>query len=296
MARTFTSFDDLKATLATLGPEDMLPAVALTPELAADILAHDPVNRKVRSGNLAKIKRDIEGGFWDSRKSSPMRFLPTHQLADGQHRCKAVVETGKTIVVAICLIPDTIGVDEGASRTLTDHLQLSYHLDEPTAQLVSVVTKAICHLPSPGNREYLNFFEEHRAFITECAEKPLAWLAEQMPIVSAVFKPAVLATLRARAIHEKQEPAVSVDQLLYDAINGGATAPEGSPRRALAKQFYDAMQEAFTRKKVKRADMLGWILAALKFEREGVLKNILTARLPGGKKRGRAKKPQPVAA
>ena len=41
--------------------------------------------------------------------------------------------------------------------------------------------------------------------------------------------------------------------------------------------------------------MLKWLLAALKFEREGVLKNILTAKLPGDKKR-RTKKQTQVAA
>ena len=280
MARTFSSFDDLKVALIALGPEDLLPAVALTPELAADILAHDPVNRKVREKNLTKIKRDIQEGFWDPRKSSPLRFLPTHQLADGQHRCRAVVETGIAIVVTICTVPDTVGVDEGAGRTLVDHLRLSYHFDEATANLVSVATKALCHVPAAGNRDYLAFFLEHRAFLTECAEKPQAWLADQLPSIAAVFKPTIVSKLRARAIYEKSEPAESVDQLLFDAINGGATAPEGSPRRALAKQFFDAMQEAFTRKKSKRADMLAWLLAALKFEREGQLKNIVTARLP----------------
>lgn len=285
MARTFSSFEELETALKALGPEDILTAVSLTPELASEILAHDPVNRKVRMGNLAKIKRDIEGGFWDPRKAPPLRFLTSIQLADGQHRCKAVVETGITIVVAVCVVPDTVGVDEGAGRTLADHLQLKYKVDDTTAQLMSVVTKALCHIPSAGNREYLEYVTEHKAFITECAQKPQAWLADQAPSVAAVFKPALMATLRARAIHEKQEPAESVDELLYDAINGGATAPEGSPRRALAKQFFDQMQEAFSKKKTKRADILNWLLAALYFAREKVIKNIGTARIPGQKKK-----------
>jgi hypothetical protein len=55
------------------------------------------------------------------------------------------------------------------------------------------------------------------------------------------------------------------------------------------------MLAAFENKKTKRQDMLKWLLAALKFEREGVLKNILTAKLPGDKKR-RGKKPARAAA
>jgi hypothetical protein len=281
MPRTFDSFDDLKTALTALGPEDLLTAVLLTPALAADILAHDPVNRKVRGGNLAKIKREIEGGYWDPRKSTPLRFLPSTRLADGQHRCLAVTETQTAITVSICIIPDTVGVDEGAARSLVDHLQLSHGLDEAHANLASVVTKALCHVAAAGNRDYLTFFQEREAFIRECAEKPIAWLADQQPSVAAVFKPAILAMLRARAIAENAEPADSVDQLLVDAINGGTTAPEGSNRRAIARQLFDAMQDAFTGKKTtKRKDMLRWVLAALKLEREGQIKNILTARLP----------------
>jgi hypothetical protein len=295
MVRTFATFEALKQDLANLAADDLL-MVSLTPELAADILAHDPVNRRLRPGNLTKLKREIEGGFWDSRKSTPLRFLPALRLADGQHRCRAVIETKTAVTVSMCIVPDTVGVDEGAARTMVDHIQLMYGFDEAKANLVSTVTKALCHVPAAGNREFLAFFKEHEAFIVESADKPLAWLADQTVGLAAVFKPSILAPLRAKAIHENSEPAESVDQLLYDAVNGGATAPEGSPRRALAKQFYDAMQDAFkSRKATKRQDILKWLLAALKFEREGQLKNILTARIPGDKKR-RGKKPAAVAA
>jgi len=288
MAQTFANFAELKQALSVLGPEEMLSAITLTPALAADILAHDPVNRKVRNGNLAKLKREIEGGYWDPRKSTPLRFLPALRLADGQHRCRAVVDTNIAIVIAACIVPDTVGVDEGAARTLADHLQLSHDLDEAHANLASVVTKALCHVPSAGNRDFLAFYLEHKALIRECAEKPLTWLSDQQPSVAAVFKPAILATIRGRAIQENKEPAESVDQLLLDAINGGTTAPEDTPRRALAKQLFDAFHEAFAKKKsVKRGDMLDWVLAALKFQREGLLKNILTARRPEKRRKGK---------
>ena len=285
MALSFASFEELKTALSTLGPEEIIPALLLTPELAVDILAHDPVNRKVRAGNIAKLMREIQGGHWDQRKSPPLRFLPTLRMSDGQHRCLSVAKTGIAIVVSACIVPDTVGIDEGAQRTLVDHLQLSHGLDAERATLASVVTKALCHVANAGNRDYLEFYKQHEEFIGECVEKPIAWLEDQAPSVAVVFKPAVLATLRARAIAEKQEPAESVDQLLSDAINGGATAPEGSPRRALAKQFFDSMQEAFTsKKKTKQADILKWLRAALYFEREQTVKNIMTARLPSEKK------------
>jgi hypothetical protein len=285
MARQFGTFDELQVALAALASDEQF-SVLLTPELAADILAHDPVNRKVRRGNVLKLVREITGGHWDPRKSTAMRFLPTQRLADGQHRCLAVVETNTAIVVPICLVPDTVGVDEGAGRTLADHLQLSFGFNEVEAGLASAVTKALGHVSGAGNRDYLEYFQAHEVFVRECVAKPLAWLADQMPSVAKVFKPQALVVLRARAIIENEQPAESVDQLLYDAINGGATAPEGSNRRALAKQFFDAMHDAFT-KRGKRPEMLKWLLAALTAERAGQIKNILTMRMPSKKKHRR---------
>lgn len=283
MARQFATFDELQTALKVLEADEHLP-VMLTPELAADILTHDPVNRKVRRANVLKLVREITGGHWDPRKSTAMRFLPTQRLADGQHRCLAVIETKTAIVVPVCLVSDTVGVDEGAARTLADHLQLSFGFDEDQAALAAAVTRALEHVSGAGNRDYLDYFKAHEIFIRECVSKPLGWLADQQPNVAKVFKPVSMSVLRARAIVENEQPAESVDQLLYDAINGGATAPEGSPRRQLAKQFFDAMHDAFS-KRGKRPEMLKWLLAALKAERDGQIKNILTMRMPSKRKR-----------
>jgi hypothetical protein len=289
MAQTFATYDDLKTALMA-HPDQILPAVELTPALADDILAHDPINRKLRPLNLAKLRREIEGGHWDGRKSTAMRFLPTGRLADGQHRCRAVVESKIAITVPMCIVTDTLGVDEGANRTLVDHLQLEGALNAEEAMLVSIVTKALCDVTAPSNRELLDYYHAHQAFILESVRKPLDWLSDQTAGVASIFKPIVLVVLRARAIHEAEQSPEAVDQFLYDAINGGKTAPENSSRRLLAKQLYDAMEEAFTAKKAKRRAMYEWLLAGLKLERDNVVKNIKTTRL-GDKKKGRRKPP-----
>jgi hypothetical protein len=291
MAHEFGSFTELKAALLALGPEDNLPAVLLTPELAQDILDHDPVNREIRKHKIEQLKREVTGGYWDLRKCTAMRFLPSGQMADGQHRCLAVVATKVAILVPMCIVPDTIGVDEGANRTLVDHLQLSFSLQKEQAVLASIVTKALCEIHSANNRDFLEFFRQHRAFIMESVTKPLGWLEDQMPAVAAIFKPALLAVNRARLIQKDKEPAESVDQLLHDTLNAGVTAPEGSPRRALAKQLYDQMQAAYEKKGAKSKDFRTWTLNALYCERQNVIKNIITARPLGQKKRGKKAKP-----
>jgi hypothetical protein len=287
MAQEFGSFDDLQAALAALPPDEQL-SLRLTPELAQDILNHDPVNRKIRPANVQRLVREINGGHWDPRKSTAMRFLLSKRLGDGQHRCKAVIETGIPITVPCCLVSDTIGIDEGAGRTLVDHLQLSFGFDEHQATLASAVTKALNHVGGAGNREFLDFFKENELFIRECVNKPAEWLADQEPVIAKIFKPVAVAVMRARAIRENQEPAESVDQLLNDAINGGATAPEGSPRRALSKQYFDAMSDSF-QKRTKRPEAFRWLLNALKAARDGQIKNITTMRIA---KKSKTKKKQ----
>ena len=292
MARTFESFADLKTALIALGDEEMLTAVQLTPELAQDILNHDPVNRRLRPWKQAQFVREIEGRHWSFQKSTPLLFLaPVMRLADGQHRCRAVIEAKTAIVTSMGVILDTLGVDENEKRTLVDHLTIDYKLADAEVILAAGVTKALCHEPNAGNREWLTFFRENQSFILESVRKPMGWLDEQdSKIIRAIFRPQVLVQMRARAIRNHGEPAESVDQLLYDAINGGATAPEESPRRALARQLWDEMEKAHSAKRgPKQIEMLNWLRNALRFEREGIFGDITTARLPGGKSKRRKK-------
>jgi len=287
------TLESLMTALLARGADDPPMPMRLTPELAKDILDHDPVNREIRPGNLARIKREVEGGRWDARKAPTMKFLPSGRMSDGQHRCKVVAETGITISVFATIVTDTLGVDEGANRTLVDHLQIHHHLPKLEAQLVSTVTKALYHEPSPGVREYAEFFEANRDFILESVAKPLEWLGEHGQTINAIFKAPTVATLRARAIRDNREPAEAVDQFLHDAINNGKTAPENSLRRQLGETFYRAMDDAHAGRKFKTKAALDWLLNALAAARENKIRNIITAKRP--KKKGRRQPPSAAA-
>jgi hypothetical protein len=279
------TLEALMTALLARGADEPPMPMRLTPELAQDILDHDPVNREIRPGNLTRIKRAIEGGRWDLKKAPLMKFLPSGRMSDGQHRVKAVAETGITIPVYVVIVTDTLGVDEGANRTLVDHLQIHHHLPKLEAHLASTVTKALYHDACPGVREYAEFFEAHKVFILECAAKALEWLGEHGQTINAIFKAPVVATLRARAIRDNREPAEAVDQFLHDSINNGKTAPENSLRRQLAETFYKAMDDAHAGRKFKTKAAIDWLLNALAAARENKIRNIITAKRP--KKKGR---------
>ena len=293
MARSFSSYLDLKAALTALGPEEILSAVELTPALAEDILNHDPVNREVRSSNVKKLQREIEGGHWDPRKSPFMRFDGEGRLADGQHRCRACMASGRAIVVHMVGLPDTIGLDQGASRSLADQLKIHEHLDRAECDLAATVTKAICKVSAATDREQMAVFREHRDFILECVRKPIGWLTDKERSVAAVMKPALLAVARAQEIHLFDQPATEVDELLEDIVNGGDNAPEGSLRRHYARQIWDKMQDAHVKKGARLKDIIKWISVSIDGKRKGVSKSVMLARFPG---KGRRKASRRTAA
>jgi hypothetical protein len=294
MAQTFDTFAQLMTALRSW-PEDSLPTVLLTPALAAEILASDPVNRKIRMGNLERLKREITAGLWNVQKSSAMRFLDTNQLADGQHRCRAVIATETPIVVPMAIVTDTLGVDEGAPRTVGDHLGLRGVAAEDTG-VASQVTHTLCKIFNAGIRDYVDYFEANREFIMECVTKPKAWLAEQDRVIGVIVKPALLASIRAQAIMLYHEPADAVDEVLYDIVNMGATAPEGSPRRQVAQQIFEQLRLAHEKKGAKARDVMSWVRNALACARQGKVRNVITAKLLTAKKSGRPRKPPATVA
>lgn len=76
----------------------------LTPERARAFLASNGPggqrNRKISRTHLEKLKADIEADRWNSNGQS-LKVARSGALLDGQHRCTAVVETGKTIEVVL---------------------------------------------------------------------------------------------------------------------------------------------------------------------------------------------------
>lgn len=295
MTKQFTNYHDLVTALTALTADEILPSVELTPTLAEAILAHDPVNRDLRKANVEKLRREIVGGFWDHRKSALMRFTESDgRLSDGQHRCRAVIEAGMSIIVHMATAPDTIGMDQGATRTLADQLRIHANLtDKVQRDLASTVTKRICGITGANDRELITFFEANKGFILECVTKPLGWLADQEASVAAVIKPSLLAVTRAEEIHLNNQPASEVDELLEDLVNAGETAPEGSPRRSAAKQVWDAMQSAFQKRGPKLKDVLKWVHVAIDQKRAGHVRNIMHARFSG---KSRRKAPTPPLA
>lgn len=103
--------------------------VELTPELAELLLANNPQNRKLSPHKVAEYARDITAGNW-RHNGETVIIADTGELNDGQHRCQAVVETGRSITTEMTFGVERDSrktVDIGMKRAIGQHLQMAGH-------------------------------------------------------------------------------------------------------------------------------------------------------------------------
>lgn len=146
--------------------------VHVTPQIARTWLNHNPKNRSLRESPVARFSRDMVAGAW-LENGDAVRFDENGNLLDGQHRLKAIADSGTTqtsLVVAGLpkLVQDTL--DDGTRRTMSD--RLAFH-EEASPAILSAVLRNII-LWEQGSRknglgryqptvtESLEFLEQHR--------------------------------------------------------------------------------------------------------------------------------------
>ena len=97
----------------------------LTPALAKELLSRTVINRKISRARVDQYKRLILAGEWRFTSNHTMAVSKKGALLDGQHRCMAVVEAGKTIFVILTYGWDDDVfpyLDRAAGRTASDTL------------------------------------------------------------------------------------------------------------------------------------------------------------------------------
>lgn len=104
--------------------------VTITPILAALLLEKNPANRNVSAIAVERISRDIKGGRWEFNGEAIV-VSKDGQLNDGQHRLRAVVETGMPIRTVMVIGPERASrmtLDTGIARTVGHFLKMEgYH-------------------------------------------------------------------------------------------------------------------------------------------------------------------------
>lgn len=100
--------------------------IELTPVLAEILLQRNPANRTLVATKLADYCHDIEAGNWELNGEAIL-ISKDGLMNDGQHRCTAVIHTGRSIktVITFGVSRDSrVTVDQGAVRTAGDYLAM----------------------------------------------------------------------------------------------------------------------------------------------------------------------------
>lgn len=98
--------------------------VLLTPELAAELMARNEMNRRIKAHHRARLKASLKNGEWKFNGDT-IRLTKSGRMCDGQHRCQVVIDTGIPIWVVLVegLEEDVFDtIDIGARRIAADVL------------------------------------------------------------------------------------------------------------------------------------------------------------------------------
>lgn len=121
----------------------------LTPELAELLLKRNPANRTIKQKKVVEMQRDIlEGNF--PFNGEAVIVADTGDLNDGQHRCLAVLGSGRTISVMFSFgapRESRTTVDTGIARTPGDMLSMRGMRD---ANNVAAVAAALWQVAQYG--------------------------------------------------------------------------------------------------------------------------------------------------
>ncbi len=121
----------------------------ITPAKAQQWLNHNKGNRKLRDGVVEKYAEDMRQGRW-TRCPMPISFYADGEVADGQHRLWAIVESGTTqefLVLRNLAREDGLNIDTGLSRGVVDAGRIS-GLDKNLSPEIVATARAIA-LGSP---------------------------------------------------------------------------------------------------------------------------------------------------
>lgn len=121
---------------AAIGP------LTITPEVAAEMLGVNTVNRRKKDLRIDRYARDMMNGNW-RLTGQTVQFSRSGRLLDGQNRLMACIKDGAPFQTFVCVGLDDdamIAIDKGASRSFADDLMiLGYSNANRLAAAVSAI-------------------------------------------------------------------------------------------------------------------------------------------------------------
>lgn len=218
--------------------------ITLDPGLAKQCLGANCANRPLMGSRVSYYAGIIDQGDWKLSHQG-LAFDKQGYLIDGQHRCAAVLASGKPVqILATCGLDRDVFdvVDTGKARTGGDVLSVA------GAKNASVASSAIrhylyyCRVPHMvwvginigmvTNRDILAFYQSRQDVCEWAAHVARACRAKNVCI------PGPFAALALIAVIDRKYPRSFIENL-GTALRDGANLPADNPILQFRKRFYD---------------------------------------------------------
>ena len=168
----------------------------ITPEKAEKYLNENKGNRKLRDGIVEKYAYDMKHGKW-TECPVPITFYDNGDVADGQHRLWAIVESGCTTQFLVARgLPQEAGLnlDSGLPRSLVDNARIS----GINTHLSNAMLSASRFYMEGGIQRHTLSNARKMEFVDTCRE-PIGWTLERLHGRGFLNAPTAAAIARAYA-------------------------------------------------------------------------------------------------
>lgn len=212
----------------------------ITPEKAEKYLNMNKGNRSLRVGVVEKYAYDMKTGNW-TECVVPITFYEDGDIADGQHRLYAIVESGVAVKFLVLRgFPRTAGlnIDTGVARNLVDNAKIAGLADSLTHNLLSAAW-----FYEHGFKCRKGMSGAHRLAIAEKHRTVCMWALNHCPQVKGFRSaPIIAAVARAYAQGENESRIVEFAKVLTSGLSNGYEdyAAVSLRNYVIGRNFYSA--------------------------------------------------------
>lgn len=192
----------------------------ITPKRATEYLDRNHGNRKLREGVVERYAEDMKNGRW-TQCVAPIVFYDNGDIADGQHRLWAIVESGKQQSFYVVRgLPREAGlnIDTGLGRSLVDNARIS-GIDPDLSNELIALTRAI----EEGQRSSMKgISNSHRLAVANKHRDAAKWVLLHGPKTKGVRNACIGAAIaRAWYVEKDKERLARFCQVLHSGFADG---------------------------------------------------------------------------
>ncbi len=215
----------------------------ITPKDAKNLLSKNNSNRKINKSHLDMLIRTIKKGEWRLNHQG-IAVYEDGDIADGQHRLTAIVETGVALEMPVFTgikkdVYTSLSIDCGRSRTVTDGAKicgdnlnskdvvlvkgLEYGYESAFPKLSHSDSYRLCQKRTKQIELANNLFIKHKAMITIAPVKVACIVAIELGVDFNTVKSFIDTLVTGEYTNQLMTNAVKVrNKLLSQNFNGGS--------------------------------------------------------------------------